>query len=156
MFLQKVLLAASLAVSSLVGPVSAHAETAGQSGNQPSVSIANNSGGNIAVFALAAADYLSVGTLVKFDGRCDSACTLFLGLPSKQTCINQGAYFRFHAPLGVSAKSEKIAHAYLMRKYPGWVRSWITSQNGLTRSLITMDYSYASKFIKPCDGIASR
>jgi hypothetical protein len=156
MFLHRILVAASFAVSSLVGLSAAYAETVGQSTSQPTVSIANNSGGSIGVFALAAAEYLSVGTLVKFEGRCDSACTLFLGLPSKQTCINQGAFFRFHAPLGVSAKSEKIAQAYLMRKYPGWVRSWIISQNGLSRNLITMDYSYASKFIKSCDGIASR
>lgn len=156
MSLQRILIAASFAISTIVGLASAQAETVGQSSNQPTVSIANNSGGNIAVFALASAEYLSVGTLVKFSGRCDSACTLFLGLPSKQTCISQGAVFRFHAPMGASARSEKTAQAYLMRKYPEWVRSWITSQNGLSRKLITMDYSYASKFIRTCDSIATR
>jgi hypothetical protein len=156
MFLQRFLAAAAVVASSFVGSHSAISETVGQSNDQPAVSISNNSGGSIAVFALAAAEYLSVGTLVKFDGRCDSACTLFLGLPSKQTCINQGAFFRFHAPMGASARSERIAQEYLMKKYPGWVRSWINKQSGLSRNLITMDYNYASKFIQTCDGIASR
>ncbi len=158
MFLQKILVAASIAVPAFMGPVSALAdvEAVAEFRNQPTVSIANNSGGNIAVFALAASEYLSFGTRVKFDGRCDSACTLFLGLPSRQTCINRGAFFRFHAPTGVSARSERIAQKYLMRKYPRWVKAWINQQKGLSRNLITMDYSYASRFIQTCDAIASR
>jgi hypothetical protein len=150
MVLQRFLLAAVVAVSAIFASFPAHSEI------QSSVSISNNSGGNIAAFALSVANYRSSGTLVKFDGRCDSACTLFLGLPSQQTCINRGASFRFHAPHSGSARSVQIAQAYLMRRYPVWVRSWIGRHNGLTSTLITMDYSYASKFIRTCDSIASR
>jgi hypothetical protein len=156
MFFQKILRALSVIALCLMGLAYAHAEAIGQSSNQKTVSIANNSGGNIAVFALVAAEYQTTGTLVKFDGRCDSACTLFLGLPAQQTCINRGAIFRFHAPHGVSARSQKTAQAYLMQKYPKWVRAWINSQNGLGRNLITMDYSHARKFMRSCDAITSR
>ena len=121
-----------------------------------SVSISNNSGGNIAEYALSAAEYRSSGTLVKFTGRCDSACTLFLGLPSHQKCVSRGAFFRFHAPFGVSASAQRMAQAYLMHKYPSWVRAWITHNRGLTRELITMDYSYASKFMTSCASVATR
>lgn len=121
-----------------------------------SVSISNNSGGSIAMFALSAAEYRSSGTLVKFTGRCDSACTLFLGLPSQQTCVSKGAFFRFHAPFGVSAAAQRTAQTYLMHKYPSWVRSWIAHNRGLTRELITMDYAYASKFMSSCDRVATR
>lgn len=154
MFLQRMVSAALAAVLAL--SVSAHAETNGQSFDRPTVSISNNSGGNVAEFALDVADYRVAGTLVKFNGRCDSACTLYLGLPSRQTCINRGAFFRFHSPHSVSARSAQIAEAYMMGKYPGWVRSWINRNNGLSRTLITMDYSYASKFIQTCDAVASR
>jgi hypothetical protein len=153
-YLRRVLPAALIAVLAL--GTSVQAARLGQSTNQPTVSISNNSGGNIAAFALDVADHRSAGTLVKFNGRCDSACTLYLGLPSRQTCINQGAFFRFHSPHSASARSVQIAHAYMMRKYPGWVRSWINRNNGLTSSLITMNYSYASKFIRTCDSVASR
>jgi hypothetical protein len=122
----------------------------------PSVSIANNSGGVIAQYAITAADYRNSGTLVKFMGRCDSACTLFLGLPAGQTCVASAAYFRFHAPFGVSDHAQRSAQNYLMSRYPRWVRQWINQKSGLTHQLITMDYNYASKFMRRCDVVASR
>ncbi len=122
----------------------------------PTVSISNNSGGNIAAFAVAVARYRGAGTLVMFNGRCDSACTLFLGLPARQTCISRGAFFRFHSPSAGSMRSERLAQAYLMRKYPNWVRAWIARKNGLTHQLITMNYDYASQFMQTCNSVASR
>ncbi len=157
MLLQKILKSVVLTTCVMTANISAQAAPAGDSGNaRTSVSISNNSGGTIVAYALAAADYRSAGTLVKFTGRCDSACTLFLGLPASQTCISQGAFFRFHAPFGVSAQAQRTAQAYLMRKYPGWVRGWIARNHGLSSQLMTMDYSYASKFIRSCDAVASR
>lgn len=126
------------------------------SGVHSTVSISNNSGGNVAAFAIETASYRSAGTMVKFDGRCDSACTLFLSLPTSQTCVSHGAFFRFHSPTAGSARSERIAQNFMMRKYPGWVRSWIASHNGLSRELITMDYSFASQHMHSCGGIAAR
>lgn len=120
------------------------------------VFIRNNSGGMIAKYAMIAANYRNTGTQVNFVGRCDSACTLFLGLPASQTCVSRGAYFRFHSPFGVSARQQGMAQDYLLRKYPDWVRQWIGQRNGLTRQLKTMDYSYASKFMRTCDAVASR
>jgi hypothetical protein len=122
----------------------------------PSVSIANNSGGVIAQYAITAADYRNSRTLVKFMGRCDSACTLFLGLPASQTCVAGAAYFRFHAPFGVSDHAQQLAQNYLMSRYPRWVRQWINQKSGLTHQLITMDYNYASRFMRTCDAVASR
>lgn len=121
-----------------------------------SVSIFSNSGGRIATYAIKVAGLKRSGTLVRFSGRCDSACTLYLGLPSRQTCISRGAYFRFHSPTARSQRSSRFAQMYMMRKYPGWVRSWIARNNGLSRQLITMNYSYASKFLKQCSAVASR
>jgi hypothetical protein len=121
-----------------------------------SVSIFNNSGGMIVLFALKVAEYRDAGTLVKFSGRCDSACTLFLSLPKQQTCINPGAYFRFHAPSARSSRSERSAQAFMMGKYPDWVRSWIQEKGGLSNQLFRMDYAYASRFIPGCEVIALR
>jgi len=68
-------------------------ETHPHRSSRKSVSIFNNSGGKIVLFALKLAQYRDAGTLVRFSGRCDSACTLFLSLPKQQTCISPGAYF---------------------------------------------------------------
>ena len=120
------------------------------------VTISGDSGGQIVSYAMRVASYKRSRTLVKFNGRCDSACTLFMGLPSHQTCISSGAYFRFHSPSAQSQRSARIAQIYMMRKYPGWVRNWISRNNGLSRQLITMKYEYANKFIKSCSTVASR
>lgn len=121
-----------------------------------SVSISNNSGGMIVRFALKLAEYRDAGTLVKFSGRCDSACTLFLSLPKQQTCIKPGAYFRFHAPSARSSRSERSAQAFMMTRYPEWVLSWIQEKGGLSPRLFRMDYAYASRFIPGCEVVALR
>lgn len=114
------------------------------------VTIRANSGGNVARFAIRTASMRRDGTNVRFAGRCDSACTLFLGLPRDQMCVSPGAKFRFHAPTARSARTVAKAQRFLYAKYPGWVRGWIAANGGLTKRLITMDYSYARNFIKQC------
>ena len=156
MILRRLSMVLTIAISLFLFMSHAFALDQSTDGFGNSISISNNSGGNIAEYALSAAEYRSSGTLVKFTGRCDSACTLFLGLPSHQTCLSRGAFFRFHAPFGVSASAQRMAQAYLMRKYPGWVRAWISHNRGLTHNLITMDYSYASRFMTSCDSVATR
>lgn len=131
-------------------------ETLSQQSSRKSVSIFNNSGGMIVIFALKVAEYRDEGTLVKFSGRCDSACTLFLSLPKQQTCISPGAYFRFHAPSARSSRAERMAQTFMMAKYPDWVRSWVQGKGGLSDQLFRMDYAYASQFIPSCGVIALR
>ncbi len=151
--------AAILAGAYMAGTV-AKAENAAAVGREESsrksVSIFNNSGGAIVLFALKLAEYRDAGTLVKFSGRCDSACTLFLSLPKQQTCISPGAYFRFHAPSARSSRSERMAQTFMMAKYPDWVRSWIQGKGGLSHQLFRMNYDYASRFIPGCEVVALR
>lgn len=159
-----VLMAAAIVAGACALGTAARAENTGPSANEEhltqssrkSVSIFNNSGGKIVLFALKVAEYRETGTLVKFTGRCDSACTLFLSLPKQQTCINPGAYFRFHAPSARSSRSERSAQAFLLTKYPDWVRSWIQERGGLSSQLFRMDYAYASRFIPSCEVVAFR
>ena len=117
---------------------------------QPIIEIANDSGGFVAEYALRLYEMLEAKQKVKFMGRCDSACTLFLALPTAQTCITEGAYFRFHAPTAPSASTAAAVGVYMMRKYPKWVRAWIVAQGGLSDRLPTMSYGYAHKFMRSC------
>ena len=114
------------------------------------VTVRNDNGGTIVRYATTIARLRASGETVRIVGRCDSACTLYLGLPSRQLCIGRGVYFRFHAPRSPSEQAAKVARSYMMKKYPGWVRSWIRSKGGLSRTLITMDYGYARAFIRTC------
>ena len=122
----------------------------------PVIRIASNSGGRIGDFIVRLHQYRSQGSLVQFSGSCDSACTLLLALPRSNTCITEGTAFRFHAPTAASTQTSLAAKRYMMSQYPGWVRSWINKKNGLTSRLITMDYTYARKFMRTCTEVASR
>jgi ABC-type Fe3+ transport system permease subunit len=115
------------------------------------VEIGNDSGGYVAEYALRLYEMKEARQRVRFVGVCDSACTLFLALPAEQTCITESAYFRFHSPSAPSASAAAAVAAYMMRKYPQWVRVWIAAQGGLSDRLATMSYAYAQNFIRTCN-----
>ena len=120
------------------------------------VSIGSDRGGVVINYGLRMLRWRGNGTKVRFSGSCQSACTLYLGLASSQTCISPGASFSFHSPYGASARGNRVAQSFLMRNYPGWVKSWIRSQGGLSGRMKTMSYGYASRFIKPCGSAVVR
>jgi hypothetical protein len=39
---------------------------------------------------------------------------------------------------------------YMMSSYPAWVRSWLASRGGLNGRLVTMNYAYASRYMRTC------
>lgn len=101
-------------------------------------------------YAMRVAQLSKDNTFVRFAGRCDSACTMYLGLPRNKVCLEPGAYFRFHRPTARSSKTVAAATDFLTRSYPSWVRQWIAANGGLTSSLKTMSYNHASKFLPTC------
>lgn len=112
--------------------------------------IRSNAGGSVSAFLLERRRYERDGTNVHFVGQCDSACTLFLGLPSDQICVARGAVFRFHKPSAGSARDEAVALRYMMSNYPGWVRNWISRKGGLRKDFISMPASYAQNYLPTC------
>ena len=113
--------------------------------------VKNDSGGYVVAYAMRVARLKQDKKALRFAGRCDSACTMYLGLPRNKVCVEPGAYFRFHRPMARSSATVAAATEFLMRSYPGWVRQWIAANGGLTSSLKTMNYNYASKFLPTCD-----
>lgn len=122
----------------------------------PRVSIGSDRGGYVINYGLRMLRWRKNGTQVQFSGNCQSACTLYLGLATRQTCISPGASFGFHLPYGASKRGNRIARGFMLRNYPGWVRSWISAQGGLSGQMKTMGYGYASRFIKPCGSVVAR
>lgn len=148
----RILLMAALLATADAGQASepAFGSQGGGRGFRDAVEVGNDSGGLVAVYALRLYEMKEAGRKVRFVGGCDSACTLFLALPADQTCLAEGAYFRFHAPTAPSVSAEAAVRAYMMRKYPRWVRAWIAAQGGLSDRLATMSYAYAQNFIQTC------
>ena len=115
-----------------------------------SSTILQDGGGEVASYALQVRRAANSKQLIRFAGRCDSACTLYLQLPRSQTCILPGASFGFHLPSGGHERSNRRAARFLLNSYPGWVRSWIAGQGGLKSQLVRMDYGYARQYVRAC------
>lgn len=115
------------------------------------VNIGNERGGYVVDYAARALKLQESNAEVRFTGRCDSACTLYLALPQDHTCIARGASFRFHAPTASSQYARQAAETYMLKTYPEWVTAWIEAQGGLSSKLMTMNYSYASQYLRPCE-----
>lgn len=150
---------AACVTNALDGETDLYASNCGSACSSPSpknsvdsqiVTIRQDQGGLIIGYSMAMMKLRDSGTKVKFAGRCDSACTIYLALPPEQTCITRGAMFGFHAPSAATREASLIAQDYLLESYPDWVKAWITSRGGLSGKLITMDYAYASQFLDRC------
>ncbi|MEW9806752.1 hypothetical protein ABUE31_12240 [Mesorhizobium sp. ZMM04-5] len=114
------------------------------------ITIRNDRGGQVIHYALKMLRLKEAGRSVRFSGRCDSACTLYLALPRSKSCVTPSASFGFHLPYGASRRGNQVAAQYLLSSYPGWVRSWVASQGGLNGQIKTMSYGYASRFLPTC------
>jgi hypothetical protein len=112
--------------------------------------IGNDNGGSVIGYARAVSRMRHQNTLVVFDGRCASACTLYLSLQSSRTCLMPGSSFLFHRAYGARRDVNRWATDFMMAQYPAWVQAWIRSNGGLTDRIIRMDYAYASRFIRTC------
>jgi hypothetical protein len=115
------------------------------------LTIQDEPGGYITDYAMRMMEWRAKGSSVRFTGSCDSACTLYLALPYKQTCITEGASFRFHAPIAETPHARRLAEEYMLNTYPVWVRAWIEAMGGLSDELIRMDYQYAENYMQICE-----
>jgi hypothetical protein len=118
------------------------------------VTIDNERGGFVVDYAMRMVELRESKTEVRFTGRCDSACTLYLALPRSQVCIAAGASFGFHKPRASTGHVTRAAEAYMLKTYPDWVNAWIQSRGGLSHRTMTMGYSFASKHMRPCEAIS--
>lgn len=117
------------------------------------VTIRSDPGGVIAQYAMKVRKIEREDAFIRFDGRCDSACTLYLRLAATRACVSTRSSFGFHLPHGVPGRQAALARDYMLNSYPDWVRRWISDNGGLTSRLKTMPYAYARQFVPDCDEI---
>lgn len=115
--------------------------------------VRHDNGGRIIDYAIRMKRMEAERRPVRFDGICDSACTLFLALPASNTCVTPRARFGFHLPYGSSQRGNDVAANFLLSSYPGWVRSWLRANGGLTNQLKVMPYEYARRHLGDCANV---
>jgi hypothetical protein len=117
--------------------------------------VSHDTGGYVIDYAIKMRKMERSGRAIRFSGRCDSACTLFLALPEKKACVSKGAAFGFHLPSGSSAGDNRIAANFMLKTYPAWVRNWLDANGGLTKQLKVMNFDYASRHLPECAQVRS-
>lgn len=100
----------------------------------------------------------TLGVLVRIDGPCASACTLFMR--NTHVCITPRAKFGFHAasemrPAGKREFNRVVNHAFTKNvfyaQYPTWVQKWLDRTDALATLKVTwMEYGYARMFMETC------
>jgi len=114
-----------------------------------STTIIHDSGGYVDEYYRDLQTFRRSGEVVRFDGKCYSACTMFLSLPPEQICATRRASFGFHKPFGGSYYDKLAWERRFMAMYPEWVVSWIGPQ-GLTKAGRFMDAEYILKHVRHC------
>lgn len=116
------------------------------------VLVTDNLGGEIRHFVRDIKKYNKNNTLVKIEGDCMSACTLFLSLDN--VCIYPSTRFWFHSAFYIK-DNVKHPHYYMniamYKTYPGWVQSWLDTVPPLVISPSTMmPYDLPFKHVRLC------
>jgi len=119
--------------------------------------ITDDMGGLMTEYASRFASMRSSGEKVVIDGPCYSACTMALGMLSRdQVCVTPNAVLGFHAAwnfdeAGRRVTSASATHA-LLDTYPSRVRSWIARRGGLTPQLKLLRGRELAAMFPMCDG----
>lgn len=143
------LMAAAL-VAAILSVASTQSARAAQPPRAADIVIRHDNGGSVVSYAQRVTRARQQNMTVQFSGSCQSACTLFLSLPTSQTCLARGASFGFHKAHSATRSANEWGTSYLLKKYPSWVREWIDAKGGLKPGIMRMDYAYASRFMQRC------
>jgi hypothetical protein len=82
-------------------------------------------GGRFAVYDPIVAAHNKSGELFKIDGRCQSACTLFLGI--RNLCIERNAVLAFHAGNDRSGKISVTSTQHMLNAYKPKLRQYLVA-----------------------------
>ena len=101
------------------------------------VRITDDMGGLMTEYASRFAAVRESGEKVVIDGPCFSACTMLLGMLSRdQVCVTPNAVLGFHAAWSLDEAGHRATNASATRKlidsYPPHIRSWLARRGGLS------------------------
>lgn len=117
------------------------------------VYIYQDHGGYVVEFLTKKRYYESNGYEVEFHGPCESACTMYLGLPKDKLCVGPNAKFGFHKPYftdRVDPEAVAYAEKIILEEYPKWVRKWIEESGGLKGYVKYLPKEIIKEHMKEC------
>ena len=109
--------------------------------------VRNDPGGSVDLYAMAAA--LTIEP-IRIVGRCESACTEYLG--ARDVCVSPDARFMFHAAHNLDGSRNEQGVRIMLASYPPSVREWLYARGGLTAEPIdVVGRDLIALGIPPCE-----
>jgi hypothetical protein len=93
---------------------------------ESAIVIKNNGGGNIQTFISKRAELAKSGKIVRIEGYCASACTIFYSLPN--ACMAKGSSLHFHGADSPISAGEGIANKRLARFYRAGIKEGFNTE----------------------------
>jgi hypothetical protein len=117
--------------------------------------ITGDTGGTILEYAQRFQKARNSGERVVIDGKCLSACTMVIGMVSRDhVCVTPNAVLGFHAAFRRTEAGTIVASTdatkFMMDAYPPAVRKWIKQRGGLTNQMIFLSGSELAAFVPSC------
>ena len=109
--------------------------------------VRNDPGGSVDLYAMAAA--LSAEP-IRIAGRCESACTEYLG--ARDVCVFPTARFMFHAAYNLDGSRNEQGVRVMLASYPPSLREWLYERGGLTtRPIDASGRDLIALGLRPCE-----
>jgi hypothetical protein len=119
------------------------------------VRIADDRGGRIGTYLDKYHSLRTSGQTVVIDGYCASACTIVLGMVTRdKICVTSRATFGFHAVWDLDSNGREVTNPGATRSlysmYPSQVRRWIAARGGLKPQVIVLRGEELMSMYRPC------
>jgi hypothetical protein len=89
-------------------------------------------GGAFSDYAPIIARYNKSGERFRIEGRCQSSCTLFLGI--RNVCVDPDAKLFFHAGRGRRNRISAASTAYMLKHYNAKLRAYLIEKHAMEKS----------------------
>jgi hypothetical protein len=133
----------------------AAAATLSASRAQATIVISSDRGGLISDYAARFINARQSGERVVIDGPCLSACTLVVGMVSRdKVCATPKAVLGFHSAWRRMAGGKRVndseASQAMLDVYPTGLRKWIAQRGGLSSNIIFLYGRELAEIVPPC------
>jgi hypothetical protein len=109
--------------------------------------VTNDPGGSVDLYAMAAAVSAEP---IRIAGRCESACTEYLG--ARDVCVFPSARFMFHAAYNLDGSRNEQGVRVMLASYPPSLREWLYERGGLTtRPIDASGRDLIALGLRPCE-----
>lgn len=114
------------------------------------VTISNNNGGPVIVFAHRILSLYVAGARVRLEGDCNSACALVTALPKDRICVGRTARLRIHQASYPNGAKDGRLTGKMLEIMPDWVQQRVGGPDRLGREFVEIGAAELLEYYDLC------